>query len=124
LPSGDEIACASSWIPPNPFDGVSLADMELARNWSRTGACRADARSPDWLGYKLADHLHLDVRCGDRGPDGAVHDIAKVKQIIAQWLKNKVLAKEERTDEHRKKRVFIMPGSHAPEPSPEAEDAF
>jgi hypothetical protein len=124
LPNGDEIACASSWTPPNPFDGVTTADMELARNWSRTGAYRTDPRSPNWFGLKLADHLRLDVRCGDRGPEGAASDIAKVKQIIAQWLKNKVLATEERVDEHRKKRIFIVPGSYEPEPAPEAEDAF
>jgi hypothetical protein len=124
LPNGDEIACSSSWTPPNPFDGVTTADLELARNWSRTGAYRADTRSPDWFGYKLADHLRLDVRCGDRGPEGAAPDIAKVKQIIAQWLKNKVLAAEERLDGKRRKRIFIVPGTYEPEPAPEPEDVF
>jgi hypothetical protein len=124
LPNGDEIACASSWTPPNPFDGVTTADLELARNWSRTGGFRADVRSREWFGYKLADHLQLDVRCGDRGPEGDTAHIAKVKQIIAQWLKNKVLATEERTDEDYKKRIFIVPGSYEPEPAPEPEDVF
>jgi len=124
LPNGEEIACASSWAPPNPFDGLTVADMELARNWSGTGAYRADARSPDWFGYKLADHLRLDVRYGDRGPEGTAADIAKVKEIIAQWLKNKVLATEQRSDEHRKKRTFVVPGSYEPAPPQKAEDAF
>jgi AAA domain len=124
LPSGDEIACSSSWTPPNPFDGVTTADVELARNWSRTGAYRADPRSPDWFGYNLADHLHLDMRYGDRGPEGATADLAKVKQIIAQWRKNKVLATEERTDDKRRKRIFIVPGSYEPTPPLDADDAI
>lgn len=125
LPSGDEIACSSSWKPPDPFEGVTLADIGLARNWSRTGAYRADSRSPEWFGYKLAEHLHLDVSHGDRGPTGAAHDVAKVKLIIAQWLRNKVLATEERTDDKRRKRVFIVPGSYEPsDQQQDVEDAF
>jgi RecA-family ATPase len=127
LPNGDEIAVSSSWKPPNPFEGVTVADMELARNWSRTGEYRSDSRSPEWLGYKLAEHLHLAVSHGDRGPIGATHDIAKVKQIIAQWLKNKVLATEERSDSKSRRRTFIVPGSYAPSPQANGlsdDDAF
>jgi hypothetical protein len=124
LANGDEVACAGSWKPPNPFEGVTVSDMELAQNWSSTGAYRADPRSPDWLGYKVAEHLRLNVSYGGRGPEGSMRDIAKVKQILAQWLKNGVLATETRTDDQRKKRRFIVPGSYKPNPPSDAEDAF
>jgi RecA-family ATPase len=112
LPNGDAVACSSSWKPPDPFEGVTTADLELARNWSSTGAYRADARSPEWFGYKLAEHLRLKVHHGTRGPVGAVHDVAKMKHIIAKWLENNVIATVERTDSKRRRRAFITPGTY------------
>ena len=118
LPNGDEVACASLWTPPNPFDGVTSADVELARELARTGAHRADSRSSDWFGYPLAAHLKIDVK---PGRDNAPEDLARLKAIIKIWLKNNVLAIEEREDEHRKKRQFIVPGGFQQQ-RPEGED--
>jgi hypothetical protein len=44
LPNGDEIACASPWKPPNPFKGVTTADMRKCRNLAQTGEYRLDVR--------------------------------------------------------------------------------
>jgi AAA domain len=119
LPNGDEVACASLWTPPDPFDGVTSADVELARELARTGAHRADSRSSDWFGYPLASHLKIDVRpCRDNAPE----DLARLKAIIKIWLKNNVLAIDEREDEHRKKRQFIVPGGFQQQ-RPEGEDS-
>jgi RecA-family ATPase len=114
LPNGDHVAVASSWKPPDPFQGITTADLELAKNWSRTGEYRADSRSPKWFGYKLAEHLHLDVSHGSHGPAGTAKDVARVKEIMRQWLKNKVLATEQRSDDESKKRQFIVPGTDQP----------
>jgi hypothetical protein len=38
LPNGDQVACASQWEPPDPFKGLTTADMELAQKLARTGA--------------------------------------------------------------------------------------
>src|SRR5262249_2666859 len=54
LPNGDEVAVSSRWNPPDPFEGVSTADMETGRQLARTGEFRADSRSPKWFGYALA----------------------------------------------------------------------
>jgi hypothetical protein len=115
LPNGDQVACSSSWTPPDPFKGMTTADMELARNWSTTGAYRADSRSPHWLGYKLAEHLQLDVTHDGRGPEGDAKDIARIKEILRQWTKNKVLATEQRTGDDRRPRAFYVPGPFQPE---------
>jgi hypothetical protein len=40
LPNGDEIACASPWKPPDPFNGVSTADMHKCRRPAHTGSTR------------------------------------------------------------------------------------
>jgi AAA domain len=72
LPNGDQVAVASSWTPPDPFKGITTADMELARKLAATGEYRADSRSPNWIGYAIAAHLPINVshkgendeRCG------------------------------------------------------------
>jgi AAA domain len=115
LPNGDEVACASRWKPPNPFDGVNTAEMELARKLAQTGAYRADPRSSEWFGYALADLLHIPVA---HGADNAPKDLARLKEIIRVWRKNKVLAVVSRPDESRHKRKFIVAGSEA-KPSPD-----
>jgi AAA domain-containing protein len=118
LPNGDQVAVASSWTPPDPFQGITTADMELARELAATGDYRADSRSPMWIGYALAKHLQLDVSHSGHGLSGSQKDGARLKEIIRQWRQNKVLATEERTDNDGKKRSFIVSGSFKPEPRP------
>jgi hypothetical protein len=108
LSNGDEIACASSWTPPNPFQGISPTDAQLAQQLAQSGNYRTDVRSSDWFGFALAKLLKIDVRYG---ADNDPADLARIKTIIKTWTKNKVLAVEERPDEHRKKREFIIPGT-------------
>jgi len=113
LPNGDNVAVASRWTPPNPFDGVSRADMEVARKLAATGEFRADRRSPKWFGYPLAAQLHLAVSAeGETNPK----DLARLQTIIKTWLKNKVIETEERKDSEGKDRKFIVAGSFRPEP--------
>jgi AAA domain len=110
LPNGDQVACASPWEPPDPFQGLTTADLELAQKLARTGAYRDDSRSPEWFGYALAVQLGIDV-----SPDGSndPKDIAKLKAIIKTWKDNKALCVEKRKDEQRKEKAFIVPGPAA-----------
>ena len=113
LPNGDVVAVASGWTPPNPFDGVSRADMELARELAATGEYRADRRSPKWFGYPLARQLRLAVSAkGETDPK----DLARLMSIIKTWLKNKVIEIELRKDGDGKDRKFIVPGPFRPDP--------
>jgi hypothetical protein len=110
LPNGDQVACSSPWQPPNPFDDITFADMELAQRLARTGAYRDDVRSPEWFGYALAPHLNLAVSYkGANEPK----DLAKLKSIIKTWKDNKALDVVRREDESRRERDFIVPGSAA-----------
>jgi hypothetical protein len=108
LPNGDEVACSSRWIPPNPFDGVSTAHMETGAQLAQTGAYRADSRSPEWFGFALADLLRIPV---SYGAENSAKDLARLNTIIKTWVKNKVLKVETRTDAQRRERKFIVPGS-------------
>jgi hypothetical protein len=115
LPNGDEVACSSPWSPPNPFDGVTTAQMELARQLARTGAYREDPRSPQWFGYAVAPILNIDVSVGADNKPG---DVARIKAIIKTWCKNNVLETVMRKDEQRRERAFIVAGAFRPEHKP------
>lgn len=111
LPNGDVVACGSSWTPPNPFDGVSAADVAAAQRLTQTAAYRADSRSPQWFGYAIAKHLGLPVF---HEADNDKKDMAKVKAIIKTWLKNKVLDTEEGDGRGRHKVQYIVAGPNKP----------
>jgi hypothetical protein len=108
LCNGDQIACASSWKPKNPFENVTPTDMHKCRTLAQTGAYRADMRSKEWFGYAVADILHINIA---HGADNNPADIARIKQILATWRKNKVIELEDREDKHRHTRTFVIPGS-------------
>jgi hypothetical protein len=114
LPNGDEVAVASPWSPPDPFQGVTSADMELARKLAATGDYRTDSRSPEWIGYALASHLRLAVSYGS---ENERKDLARLKAIIKTWMKNKVLDTEERKDGDGKPRSFVVAGTFKPPPA-------
>jgi len=113
LPNGDEVAVVIQWKPPDPFQNVTIADMELARELARTGDYRDDVRSPKWFGWRLAGHLKVPIQYG--GANSKL-DMARIKAIIKKWLQTNVLEIDRRKNEDGKDRNFIIPGSFQPEP--------
>jgi hypothetical protein len=113
LPNGDQVACSTSWSPPNPFQNVTPADMHRCRNLAQGGAYRRSSQSADWIGYAVAEILKIDVK---HGAENDPRDIARIKEILRKWFKNGVLATEKRPDKQRRKREFVIPGSWEPEP--------
>jgi RecA-family ATPase len=103
LPNGDNVACATPWTPPKPFDGITKADAEVAQKLAQGGTHRASPQAKDWFGYTLGERLGLDPRSNPA-------DKAKLNGMMKTWLKNKVLATERRNDETRKAKDFIVPG--------------
>src|SRR5262249_24456795 len=87
-------------------------DMHKCRTLAQTGAYRFDSRSPEWFGYVIADVLNIDVA---HGADNNPKDVARIKQILQTWVRNKVLKTEKRKDEARHERTFIVPGPWQPE---------
>jgi len=114
LPNGDRVACASSWKPENPFQNVTTTHMHKCRALAQTGAYRADSRAANWIGYAVAEIIGINIAYrANNDPK----DLAKVKEIIKTWLKNRVFAIDKREDKDRKEREFIIPGSWKPEPT-------
>jgi hypothetical protein len=108
LPSGDEIACARPWKPPDPFHGVSTADMYKCRELARTGAYRADSRAANWFGYVVAEQLKINVA---RGCEKNPKEMARLNNILKTWKEKGVFTTEKREDENRKEREFVVAGS-------------
>jgi AAA domain len=117
LPNGDEVACASLWKRPDPFFGITPTDMYECRRLAQTGAYRLDSRSHDWIGYAVAERLGIGVV---HGAENDPRELARLKQILATWFKNKVFATEKRRDRERKERTFVIPGPW--QPDGQAED--
>jgi hypothetical protein len=113
LANGDSVACSTNWKPPNPFLGITPADMMRCRNVVRGGAYRADSQAKNWVGYAVAETLGIDVTYGGKNDP---QDVARIKEILRTWFKNNVLAKEMRQDECRRDREFVVPGTWKPEP--------
>jgi hypothetical protein len=107
LPNGDEVAVSSPWKPADPFAGVSTADMHKCRELARTGEYRRDSRSPKWFGYVIAEVLKINVA---HGAANDPKDLARVKQVLATWIKNKALKIDTRKDGGSREREFVVPG--------------
>jgi hypothetical protein len=106
LPCGDSIGVFEAWKFPDPFDGVTTADMHQARVLARSGEYRADSQARNWFGKALASQLRLDVT------DPAAKQ--KIKALIKTWLRTKALDIESRQDpDTRRKFDFVIPGPWA-----------
>ncbi|WP_084788683.1 AAA family ATPase [Bradyrhizobium sp. Cp5.3] len=124
LPSGDEVAVASSWMPLDHSAGVTTDTMELARKLAATGEYREDSRSPNWFGYAIAPHLNIDVSFrGENEPAS----MARLNSILKTWFKIRLLSIDERKDKSGKNRNFIVAGSFEPvdvAAAPDEEDGL
>jgi hypothetical protein len=98
LANGDEVAVVTPWAFPGPLDGVTVDQMRHVRELVRSGSYRKDVRSDDWVGHAVAEVLSIE---GSKD---------RVKKILKIWFANGVLATERRNDDHRKEKVFVIPG--------------
>jgi hypothetical protein len=115
LPSGDEIAVTRDWTPPASA-GLDPAIVAAARQIAQTGTYRADKRSPAWFGYTLAPILGLTVVPGVSKSDEP--DSMQLDATVRALFKMGAIAMEERKDDHREVRRYIVAG-----PSTDRTDA-
>jgi hypothetical protein len=100
--NGDHVQAAAPWAFPQPFDDVSVETMHFMRAEVGKQSYRTTARSPDWVGYPLMQHLGLDR-------DNTA-DRSRTSQILKTWFETGVLAVETRKDEARRDKGFVIPG--------------
>ena len=111
--NGQDSPTVTAWTFPSAFDDVTVDHMHQVRAIAAEGNYRKDSRSEDWIGHAVAEVLGRDM------DDEA--DRKQVKQILKTWFENRVLTAEPRRDEHRKTRVFVVPGGWKEEASNEPD---
>ncbi|WGU42088.1 AAA family ATPase [Phenylobacterium sp. NIBR 498073] len=96
LPNGDYVQAASHWTPPDPFEGVTTADLLRVQNAIKAGrgeageGWRANVQTGDaWVGHAIALALGLDV--------GRPREAARVRELLRTWLVSGALVKAERS---------------------------
>lgn len=105
LDNGDKVGVACPWYWPDAFAGITTAKTrEVQRLVEINPELRMDVRSSDWVGLTIATVLDLD-------PENDRAHLAKIKSIIAQWLKNGVLRIEEVQDHQRRPRKYVRVGT-------------
>lgn len=103
LANGDDIGVPEAWKFPGAFDGISVGHMHRARTIASQGNYRKSSQATDWIGKPVAEMLGLD-------PDDPA-DRKRVSKILKTWFDNGVLTTEDRPDENRRPRPFVVPGS-------------
>jgi AAA domain len=124
LANGDEVICASSFVPRIAEVGLSPEQAATVAKLAQEGPRRADMRADDWFGWHLAKALKIDAA---KGYPNEPADIDKLKDIIKAALKAGIIKQEMREDNHRHKRdyfVFAKPLPDATLMSADDIDAF
>jgi hypothetical protein len=108
IANGDIVGVPEPWTYPDAFADVSTADI----NWIRTliisgGEYRTSPQAKNWIGVPLAERLKLNL--------DSKSDKAKIRRVLETWLKNGVLATEDRKDENRKNKQYVILGTWKPD---------
>ena len=102
LANGDNVGVVEPWSWPDAFSDVTRTDVEAVQRKVAQGDWRENQRAKDWVGNAVAGVLNLDLS------DAYVK--AKVRNLVATWLKNDALRVVERPDSQRHMRKFVTVG--------------
>lgn len=99
---GDKVGVFEPWQWPNPFDGLSVSDLEKVQATVARGRWRKDSQSKEWVGIAIADTLGLDI--SDKA------DKSRVKLLQRTWTANGSLVEFTEKDEKRNERTYVRAG--------------
>lgn len=105
LKPSDNVGVVGLWKWPDPFDGVSAADLLAVQRAIDGGHWRENVQAKEWVGHAVAEALDLDL------DDKTSRE--KVKGLLKTWLKSGALVIVEALDEHRKSRKTVGVGRWA-----------
>lgn len=100
--NGDNLPVVTKWTPPDPFDGISVADLRKVQSAVADGEWRQSPQAKDWVGVAVADCLGMDL-------DNKAEK-KRITLMIKEWTKNGALAVEVRLDSSRQPRPFVIVG--------------
>ena len=100
---GDNVAVVAPWKWPSPLRGTGQDDVTIIQEAvSAEVNCRADPRSPDWVGNIVAKVLDIDI--------SQPEERDRVKGMVRAWVESEVLKIVIRPDEKRRPREFVEVG--------------
>lgn len=102
LANGDDVGVVTPWEWPDPFQDLTLADVRKAQEAIGGERCRADVRSSEWVGLRVASALGIDV--------DTANGRERVKKLVAEWVEKDWLRKGIARDEKGKDRPVVYVG--------------
>jgi hypothetical protein len=102
---GDSVGVCMPWAWPDAFAGLTAASLLAVQRRIDGERWRKAPQSSNWIGKAVAEVLGFDL---EREPDKA-----KVRTLIAAWLKSGALKVVEHDDEQRRPREFVEVGEWA-----------
>jgi AAA domain len=113
LPNGDYVQAAAYWTPPDPFEGVTPADLLRVQEGIKAGrgengeGWRSSYQTGDaWVGHAVAEALDLDA--SDKRQE------ARLKELLRLWLRSGALMNvDRRVNAKGKKAPFVEVGRWA-----------
>jgi hypothetical protein len=115
LGNGDSVGVAEPWMPPEPADLFTTDDIIRVQEATTAGIFRYDWRSPDWIGHVVGNVL------GWNSKDGPSRK--RIEWILSEWIKDGHFKTEDRQDDKRKVRKFIVIGNTPVSSSSQANQA-
>jgi hypothetical protein len=105
LANGDNVGVVERWSWPDPFGGVTDADLRAVQEAVDGKNLRENVQANDWIGKSVAKVMHLDL-------SNQAHK-SKVKALIKTWIRNDALVVSQVKDEKGKYRPIIEVGVRA-----------
>ena len=102
---GDSVGVVTRWVPPDAFEGITVDHLRRVQAVVAAGEYKAHHTASDWVGNAVADALGLDVQ--DKG------DRARILKMVSTWEANGALRVEERKDQNRQMKKFMVVGKAA-----------
>ena len=99
----DWVGVVEPYQLPPLMDGLTVHDtLRVQEALSEAGGARASEQADDWAGHIIGEALGIDTgqKAGEK----------RVAAMIAQWRKSGVLAVEQRPDDGRRMRPYLIVG--------------
>ncbi len=96
---GDSVGVCMPWKWPDAFAGLTAASLLAVQRHIDGKPWRRDPRAENWIGTAIAEVLQFDL---NKPPERA-----KVRTILATWLKNGAFRIVKRHDSKRRTREFV-----------------
>lgn len=97
LDNGDQVGVACPWKWPELFEGISTRHLIAVQKAVANGAWRADVRSPEWVGFAVAQALDLDVETSRK----------RISSLLREWIGNDAFEVVEKLDDQSRPRKFV-----------------